>query len=825
MRIEDDELREVFQIASEEHIQNLDAGLLHLEKHPDDMETLKALMRDTHSLKGDANMLGLKDLGTLAHQMEHLLGQVIRGEQPFTTELADHLGHGLEAVRKLVNEALTGEAAAVNTFYVLAELMGATPESGGTPAEQTEVEAESAIPQGTSEAIAPEAPPSEPADGWNSEAPPSPESDTVPPAEVMAAALAASGSPEAIAPTPAPVASQSGVDLDSPAASPNGSQGAAVAVATATSTPDSSYHIETIRVPTRNLDALMTQAGELTVTKIRIAHRLAEVDTIASLWEEWSRDLFLNRFLLEEIRRGTGNLQKLESFYNRTETHLEQLGTLVNQLRRTLSEDTARLELISEDLEEEIRTLRLLPLSTVFNLFPRLVRDLARQEGKAIDLIIEGGDTHADKRILEEMKDPLMHILRNAVDHGIEAPTERERRGKPAMGTIHLRGYQTPTHIVIEVSDDGRGLDLEQIKQTALKRRIVSEEELASLSPNQIQNLIFEPGFSTRSLVTEVSGRGVGLDVVRTHVDRLKGNLQVLSTPGQGCTIRMQLSMTLATAHVLIVALRGESYAIPVEAVETACLVHLESVFTIENRPTILHQNQPISVAYLSDLLELPVSDNGKRLGSAEQKLPCIILRVGEEQLGVFVDALLDEQDVVLKPQSQLLKRVRNISGATILGTGRVCMVLNPADLIKSVRRQGQRQGKSVVAAQPTDQRRLSILLVEDSIATRTQEKRILEGAGYEVVAAVDGLDGFNKLQTRSFDAVVSDIQMPNLDGLGLTQRIRQHKEYSELPIILVTTLASDEDKRRGAEAGANAYITKSSFNQDVLLETLNRLI
>ncbi len=823
MRIEDDELREVFQIASEEHIQNLDAGLLHLEKHPDDMETLKALMRDTHSLKGDANMLGLKDLGTLAHQMEHLLGKVIRGEQPFTPELADHLGHGLDAVRKLAHEALTGEPAAVNTFYVLAELMGATPEAGGSVPGKPEAETEVAIPQDR-EAIPPTVSPAAAPDTRDAASLASPEPENAPPAEVMATARTSPVTGEAIAPLPE--VNLSGADIEAGSEGPNGSQEAAGAVVTATSPADSNYHIETIRVPTRNLDALMTQVGELTVTKIRIAHRLAEVDAIVSLWEEWSRDLFLNRFLLEEMRKGTSNLQKLENFHNRTETHLEQLGTLVNQIRRTLSEDTARLELISEDLEEEIRTLRLLPLSTLFNLFPRLVRDLARQEGKAIELVIEGGDTRADKRILEEMKDPLMHLLRNAVDHGIESPAERERRGKPAMGTIHLRGYQTPTHIVIEVSDDGRGLDLEQIKQTALKRRIVTEEELSSLSPSQIQNLIFEPGFSTRSLVTEVSGRGVGLDVVRTHVDRLKGNIQVLSTPGQGCTIRLQLSMTLATAHVLIVALRGESYAIPVEAVETACLVHLDSVFTIENRPTILHQDQPVSVAYLADLLELPNSDNGKRgnLASA-QKLPCIILRVGEEQLGVFVDALLDEQDVVLKPQSQLLKRVRNISGATILGTGRVCMVLNPGDLIKSVRRLGQQQGRQVVTAQPTDQRRLSILLVEDSIATRTQEKRILEGAGYEVVAAVDGIDGFNKLQTRPFDAVVSDIQMPNLDGLGLTQRIRQHKEYSELPIILVTTLASEEDKRRGAEAGANAYITKSSFNQDVLLETLKRLI
>nr|WP_315862837.1 hybrid sensor histidine kinase/response regulator [Trichothermofontia sichuanensis] len=824
MRIEDDELREVFAIASEEHIQNLDAGLLHLEKHPDDLETLKALMRDTHSLKGDANMLGLKDLGTLAHQMEHLLGKVTRGEQPFTPELADHLGHGLEAVRKLVHEALTGEPAAVNTFYVLAELMGATPAAGkAVPANpEADAEADAMAPQADAvltPTVAPAAPPAT----ADADSPTPPEPQTVPPVEGRAAASTAPVSGEAIAAASPPEADRADASPGPEAEGPNSSQGAAVAT---TNPADGSYRIETIRVPTRNLDALMTQAGELTVTKIRIAHRLAEVDAIVNLWEEWSRDLFLNRFLLEEIRKGTSNLQKLEEFHNRTEAHLEQLGTLVNQIRRTLSEDTARLELISEDLEAEIRTLRLLPLSTLFNLFPRLVRDLARQEGKAIELVIEGGDTRADKRILEEMKDPLMHILRNAVDHGIESPAERERRGKPAMGTIHLRGYQTPTHIVIEVSDDGRGLDLEQIKQTALKRRMVTEEELSSLSPSQIQNLIFEPGFSTRSLVTEVSGRGVGLDVVRTHVDRLKGNIQVLSTPGQGCTIRLQLSMTLATAHVLIVAVRGESYAIPVEAVETACLVHLESVFTIENRPTILHQDQPISVAPLAELLELPNHDDGRHRNLASvEKLPCIILRVGEERLGILVDALLDEQDVVLKPQSQLLKRVRNISGATILGTGRVCMVLNPGDLIKSVRRLGRAASRPMTTAQPTEQRRRSILLVEDSIATRTQEKRILEGAGYEVVAAVDGIDGFNKLQTRPFDAVVSDIQMPNLDGLGLTQRIRQHKEYSELPIILVTTLASEEDKRRGAEAGANAYITKSSFNQDVLLETLKRLI
>jgi two-component system chemotaxis sensor kinase CheA len=252
-----------------------------------------------------------------------------------------------------------------------------------------------------------------------------------------------------------------------------------------------------------------------------------------------------------------------------------------------------------------------------------------------------------------------------------------------------------------------------------------------------------------------------------------------------------------------------------------AKLVHQDDIFTIEGRETILLDSQPVSVVPLADLLELPASVNNLPVSSAAS--PCIILKVGEERLGLLVEALLDEQDVVLKPQSKLLKRVRNVAGATILGTGEVCMVLNPQDLIKSVLRHALPVTplKGVERAK----RKQVILLVEDSIATRTQEKRILESAGYEVVTAVDGLDGFNKLKTRSFDAVVSDIQMPNLDGLGLTAKIRQLKEYRELPIVLVTSLASDEDKRRGAEAGANAYITKSSFNQDVLLETLRRLV
>jgi two-component system chemotaxis sensor kinase CheA len=452
------------------------------------------------------------------------------------------------------------------------------------------------------------------------------------------------------------------------------------------------------------------------------------------------------------------------------------------------------------------------------------------------------------------MKDPLMHILRNAIDHGIETPEERQKLGKSALAKIELRGYQTATHIVLEINDDGRGLEIEKIKQIALKRGICQAEELLGMTPQQIHGLIFAPGFTTRTVVTEVSGRGVGMDVVRTNVERLKGIIQVESSPQKGCLFRIQLGTTLATAHVLIVSVKGISYAIPVEFVQMTRLVMSNEIFALEGRETIVFENQPISVAKLADLLEIRlVQSQGESENTTftetksnlsispsfihknesylrtDASLPCIILKVGEEKLGLFVDALIDEQDVVLKPQSQLLKRVRNVAGATILGTGEVCIILSPQDLIKSIRKQAGVMVSPLVRSplnihQSSDHKPV-ILLVEDSIATRTQEKRILESAGYEVVTAVDGLDGFNKLSTRSFDGVVSDIQMPNLDGLGLATKIRQNQEYSELPIILVTSLASDEDKRKGAEAGANAYITKASFNQEVLIETLKRLV
>ncbi|MDB9311482.1 hybrid sensor histidine kinase/response regulator, partial [Spirulina sp. CS-785/01] len=598
-----------------------------------------------------------------------------------------------------------------------------------------------------------------------------------------------------------------------PSRQPQPKDGQTVTISSPTPTSSTSpqgepYRIHTIRVETRYLDDLITQSGELTVTKIRIAHVANEINTLYDLWEEAKNHQ-------NGHQNGNGQI---------THNLNEQIEDLLDQLKLSAQENTSRLDLIAGNLENRIRTLRLLPLSNIFQLFPRMVRDLSRQEGKTVELIIEGADTTADKRILEEMKDPLMHLIRNAIDHGIEPPEQRQKAGKDPTATIWLRGYQTTSNIIIEVADNGRGLNENQIKKTAIKRGLYRPEELESFTPNQIYNLIFLPSFSTQGFITEVSGRGVGLDVVYHNVEQLKGSIQVESTPGQGSTFRIQLGTTLATANVLLVSVQGITQAIPIEYVETSFLINPDDVFTIEGRETVAVEGKAISVAHLGNLLELG-SPHGETPNHEDgQGLPCVLLNVGEDRFGVFVDELLDTQDVVLKPQSELLKRVRNVAGATILGTGEVCMILNPVDLLKSVQK-GTMGGVATTKTVTKKAQKPSILLAEDSITIRTQEKRILEGAGYEVVTAVDGLDGWTKLRSRSFDAVVTDIQMPNLDGLALTERIRQQAEYNELPIILVTSLSSDEDRRRGVEAGANAYITKGAFNQDILLETLRRLV
>lgn len=804
MFIEDDELRTLYRDASAEHLEKLEAGFLTLEHNPEDRSPIQDLMRAAHSLKGDSRMLGVNDAETVTHKLEDLLTGIEQGTQPVTPELCDGLYIGLDAIRKIVHEALTGESAGKSTFQAIAHLMAL---ENSVSAEMPSTDTVIPHPFGDMNRDAGVFPSLEQFQGQtlHSQEVAVQSQMTIEELEAKFAALDL-GSVDDTASEPAlEQKTQSEHKLE-----------------------EGEYQIDTVRVEASKLDSLMTQAGELSVTQLRISRRVEDVAKIYTLWESWSREVQGNReamtYLLDQVKDERS--KALQRMIQASLTASHELGTLVRQLRLTSYEDTARLETVSSQLESDILKLRTLPLSSMFSLFPRMVRDLAKQQGKDIQFIIEGGDTFADKRILEEMKDPLTHILRNAVDHGIETPEMRIAAGKPAKATLRLRAYRHSSRIGIEVIDDGQGLDSASIKRTALRRQLYTQAELDMMPETEIQSLIFEPGFSTRSQVTAISGRGVGLDVVRANVTRLKGSIQVDSSLGQGCTFRFSLSTSLATTYALIVAVNQSPFAIPVDSVDRMIRVSREEFFSIEGNPTITVQEQPISVVWLSDLLQLPVPSPETTRAIATDttaSIPCVIMKVGTDRIGLLVDTLLEQQDIILKPHSKLLKYVRNIAGATILDNGDVCMVLNPQDLVNTAR-----DGAS---SQPldSDSRKIQtapkVLLVEDSLPIRTQVRRILEGAGYEVTVAVDGLEGFQKLPTDTFSAIVSDVEMPNLTGLELTKQIRQDHQYDELPIILVTTLASDADKRRGTDAGANAYITKGDFDQNLLLTTLRSLI
>jgi two-component system chemotaxis sensor kinase CheA len=795
--IEDDELRELFGTESEEHLQMLDDGLLRLETNPNDKSTLEEVFRAAHSLKGTARMLGVSGVETIAHHMEDELGSVRRGRSVLTSSHIDRYSVGLSAMRKLVQEATSDTRADVDLSLVLGQLSGEIPLQ--RPLIETALPSLPPIPapilpEETLLAVPVEAPQLET------------ELARIESTAVESTAI------ESTTVESSPLILESAMEME---VAPDGE-----ALEMADDARRDDFKIQTMRVPPAKLDALMTLASELTVTSTRVIRGLSAFEEIGALWEEWNKDMASQRPSGQLSDHGKGDTAKqLAAFHAREQHRLARLKTLWEQLKDTTYQDVTRLNFVADELEEGIRNVRLLPLSQIFNLFPRLVRDLARELGKEVYFGIEGGETTVDKRILEEMRDPLMHMLRNAVDHGIESPQERERAGKSRVATIRLRAYQSANNVMIELHDDGRGLDTAAIKNIALKRRLHSEEELTAMSREQLHLLIFAPGFSTNTMVTDVSGRGVGMDVARINIERLKGSIRVQSEQGLGTTFTIRLPSTLATTRVLLVTVAGRPYAIPVEWVQTIVRVTRSQIFSIEGRQTIVLDGGALPIARLSSLLELPSAT------PSEAEI-YVVLEVGAERFAVQVDGLIDEQEVMLKPLGALLKRVRNVSGVTILGAGEICMVLNAHDLARAALHLAPR-----VAALPPfeedseDTQRKVILLAEDSITTRTQEKRILESAGYEVVTAVDGADAFAKLPTREFDAVISDVEMPNMDGLTLASRIRENPSYDELPIILVTSLASDDDKRRGVEVGANAYITKGTFEQQVLIDTLRRLV
>lgn len=582
---------------------------------------------------------------------------------------------------------------------------------------------------------------------------------------------------------------------------------------------------ETIRVPVSKLDSLMAQFGELLTAKVRAEQRLAELRQMQGAVNSWHKEwLKLRRSYNRIVRNGENGYHKDTSaileFVAQNQAHLRHLNAQFDALSRQIANDNLHLEFMLGGLEEEIKQVRMLPLSTIMVSFERMVRDMARQQNKQIALTVTGGQTELDKRVLEQLKSPLIHLLRNAVDHGIEAPETRRQKGKPAEGRITLNACQQGNHVLIEIHDDGSGLDLAAIRRAAIHKELLPADDANRLGEADVAMLIFQSGLSTSKMITDISGRGVGLDVVRQNVEQLQGTLRVASQPDRGSTFYMVLPLALVSARGIFIRAGDQRFVLPVAGVERIIEVAQDDVFKVEDKRAITYENKPVAIAWLEDLLVLPP---GPQNGHAHT---VVIITAAEKRLGLIVEALEGEQEMVVKTLGRQLVRVGGIAGATILGSGDIVLVLQPADLVKLAAQTTPRQSAGAMAAPQKKAEKKSILVVDDSITTRTLEKNILEAAGYQVRLATNGEEAFGALGAGSLpDLIVTDINMPRLDGFELTTRIKRDGRYQAIPVILVTSLDSPADKARGIEVGADAYIVKSRFDQGNLLDTIEQLI
>lgn len=571
---------------------------------------------------------------------------------------------------------------------------------------------------------------------------------------------------------------------------------------------------ESVRVATDKLDALMAGVGELLVSNIGTERRVADVRALEEGLDDWDSALSKLRRHSRRRQADEGAVSLLED----TAARLHAARGELAELRRLLEADARRTAQITTSLQDDVRQTRMLPVARVFESFPRMVRDLARESGKIVALSISGGDTEVDRSVLEQIKDPIMHLLRNSVDHGIEPPEVRAGAGKPAA-TISLSAQHRGDMLLISVADDGGGIDVDAVRAGAVKRGLITAAAAAELSDRQAIALIFRSGLSTSPIVTDLSGRGVGLDVVREAVELLHGSVDVESRLGAGTTFSLTLPLSVSTMHCLLIEAGGQTFALPVSAVERVMRAGAQDIGRAEGRQCVVLNGRPVVLARLADVLGLDAAASGPDPGS---KRPLIVLGGRERRAAFLVDRVTRTHEVVVKSFPEPLLRVRHLAGATILGTGQVAMLLNPADLLAFVERDDR---PTQAVAESSQDLAATILVVEDSITTRTLEKNILEAAGYRVRVAGDGAEGLRILDSDGCDLVVTDVEMPVMDGLELTSRIRADGRHRDLPIVLVTSRDAREDRERGIQAGADAYIVKGAFDQDRLLDTIRRLI
>lgn len=557
---------------------------------------------------------------------------------------------------------------------------------------------------------------------------------------------------------------------------------------------------ESIRVKSDKLDDLIRLMGEVVSHQNKLKQRIIDIN---ALERESKR--------LEERCDRTGDGEVL--------AEARSLHTGLKQLLTIMRQDKTLQDILTTEFQEKALMLRMVPLSTVFDPLHRLVRDIMDTLGKEVLFEVKGGQIELDKKMVEKLSDPLVHMLRNSIDHGIEDPQVRQKIGKPSQGRVRLTASYDAGSIVIELRDDGAGISTTKIKEKALSKKLFDAATLEAMQEPALLDLIFMPGFSTSAIITDVSGRGVGMDVVKKNiVEDLKGSVKIETKSGQGSAFTIRLPMTLAIMRILLVSAQGTTFGITTHYVIEIIRVAENEIIDVVGRKALRLREEFIPVAGLGSVLNVP--NNGRTTQGA---LLVLIVQVGSEKMGLLVDAILDEEDMVIKSLPDHMKSVRLVSGVTISGRNEIINILNVPVVMETARHTGA--ARSASPADAAGEHQISILVVDDSINTREIEKSILEAYGYRVTIAGDGMEALDLAGSAQFDLVITDVEMPRLDGFSLTERLRSDASYRDVPIIIVTSREKDEDKRRGIAVGANAYIVKGAFDQSNLVETVHNLV
>ncbi|NVJ25300.1 MULTISPECIES: hybrid sensor histidine kinase/response regulator [Myxococcus] len=744
-----------FQEVTADRLQKIQLGVLDLEKETAD-QAADDVARELHTMKGEARMLGLAAIGQLAHAAEDVLRAEREGRT--ATEIAtDVMLRACDVLSDLIEDlsgANIGTSASEDIVRAMAEVSGqAAPVIHGAKPK-----------------------------------PPPPVA-----APVVSAPPPVAAAPVA-APRPAPV--------EAPAAAHPPVRGGEEE---APSAAKSAIADRTIRVNVEVLDSLGLLAGDLLVESARGRLRSSETE---ALFERFSRlgDRFLR--LAEQVEIPN----EVRMVLDRVESDLHMLRDDAFRFVRRNDDGINILHGNLSKMADHVAEARLVPLSTVFDAFPRAVRDMARTQNKEVDLLIENADIGVDRSMLADVRDALVHLLRNAVDHGLESPDTRQQLGKPLTGRVRIRVRVDGDMLHIEVEDDGRGIDPERLRQVAVNKRLINAVQAAALSEREAIELIFRPGFSTREQVSELSGRGVGMDVVKRKVETLGGSVGVNSRIGRGTTITLRLPQSLALMKVLLVRLGDDVYGMPAADVEAVMRVKPDDRLEIFGTLAVRHRGKPTALVALGPLLGL----NG---GNRFDRPPAVVVRHGEDHAALVVDGFVDEREVAVKPcGGEFLKGAPFIAGTAALEDGRIAVLLHVPDIMTEVRRMARPVTQAPAA------KRLRVLLVDDSPIARATEGALVKALGHMVEEAQDGEEAYVKVQNNTYDLILTDVQMPKMDGFSLARRLKSTPAVARIPVIILSSLASPEDKRRGLDAGADAYLVKGELGVEVLAQAIDRL-